>query len=46
MEELSDTLPEWQKRLISDRLEAITKNPGRLRRIEELFEELDTEENQ
>jgi hypothetical protein len=44
VDELDGTLPEWQKQLIDQRLEAIAKNPERLRPIDELFDELDKED--
>lgn len=45
MEELQDLLPQWQKKIIDSRLQAITGNPARLHAIEELFEELDKDED-
>ena len=41
VDDLDGTLPEWQKQLIDQRLEAIAQNPDRLRPIDELFDELD-----
>ena len=41
VDDLDGSLPEWQKQLIDQRLEAIAKNPDRLRPIDELFDELD-----
>jgi hypothetical protein len=38
--EVEDDLPQWEKDLIDSRLEAIAKNPERLKPIEGLFEEL------
>ena len=43
-DELDGPLPEWQKQLIDQRLEAIAQNPDRLRPIDELFDELDKED--
>jgi hypothetical protein len=37
---LEQELPQWEKDLIDSRLEAIAKNPERLKPIESLFEEL------
>jgi hypothetical protein len=36
-------IPEWQKQLIDKRMECIAQNPERVRPIEELFNELDSE---
>ena len=44
VEDLSPAIPQWQKDLIDERLQAIANNPQRLRPIEELFQELDSEE--
>lgn len=44
VDELDGPLPEWQKQLIDQRLEAIAQNPDRLRPIDELFDELDKED--
>lgn len=44
VDELDGTLPEWQKQLIDQRLQAISENPERLRPIDELFDELDKED--
>lgn len=41
VENLQSDTPQWQKDLVEKRLENIAANPGRLRPIEELFEELD-----
>lgn len=38
--EVEDDIPQWEKDLIDNRLEAIAKNPERLKPIEGLFEEL------
>lgn len=40
IENLEQDLPQWEKDLIDSRLDAIAKNPERLKPIEELFEEL------
>ncbi len=40
IETLEQELPQWEKDLIDSRLEAIAKNPERLKPIESLFEEL------
>jgi hypothetical protein len=44
VDELDGPLPEWQKQLIDNRLEAIAKNPDRLRPIDELLRDLDNED--
>jgi hypothetical protein len=44
VDELDGALLEWQKQLIDNRLDAIAKNPDRLRPIDELFDELDRED--
>lgn len=40
IENLEEELPQWEKDLIDSRLEAIAKNPERLKPIESLLEEL------
>ena len=40
---LSHELPQWQKDLIDERLEAIAINPKRIKPIEGLFHELNKE---
>ena len=40
IETLEQELPQWEKDLIDERLEAIEKNPERLQPIESLLEEL------
>ena len=40
IETLEQELPQWEKDLIDIRLQAIAKNPERLKPIESLFEEL------
>ena len=42
--DLDGLLPTWQKQSIDTRLEAIAKNPERLRPIDELFSDLDKED--
>lgn len=44
VDELDGPLAEWQKQLIDKRLEAIAKNPERLRPIDELLSDLDNED--
>ena len=39
-----EQIPEWQKKIIDQRLLAISQNPSSLRPIEELFDELDKED--
>jgi len=43
VDDLDGDLPDWQKQIIDQRLQAIAGDPNRLRPIEELFEELDNE---
>jgi hypothetical protein len=38
---INTELPEWQKNIIDARLADIKNNPGKIRPISELFEELD-----
>jgi ribosome-binding ATPase YchF (GTP1/OBG family) len=40
IETLEQELPQWEKDIIDSRLDAISKNPERLKSIENLFEEL------
>ena len=40
IESLDQELPQWEKDLIKSRLDAISKNPERLKPIESLIEEL------
>jgi hypothetical protein len=40
IETIDKDIPQWEKDLIDSRLDAISKNPKRLRPISELFEEL------
>jgi hypothetical protein len=40
IENLEQDLPQWEKDVIDSRLEAIAKNPERLKPIESLLEEL------
>jgi hypothetical protein len=39
LESSDQEIPEWQKKLLDSRLEAIAKDPSRVRPIEELFAE-------
>ena len=39
-----EELPQWQKNIIDQRQQAIAQNPATLRPIEELFEELDKDD--
>lgn len=41
IEEISNEIPEWQKELLTSRLEAIAKNPERVKPIKGLFDALD-----
>ena len=43
IDDVNGDLPDWQKQIIDQRLQAIAGDPNRLRPIEELFEELDNE---
>ncbi|MBE9464048.1 addiction module protein [Dyadobacter subterraneus] len=43
IETLESQIPDWQKELLDLRINAISKNPEKLRPIEELFDELDRE---
>lgn len=45
IDEMDNDLPEWQKEVIDERMEAIRKNPASVRPIEELLDELDKEED-
>lgn len=45
MGELQSSISNWQKLIIEQRLEAISNDPSRLHPIEELFEELDKDED-
>ena len=40
IEEISKDIPEWQKELLTSRLEAISKNPERVKPIQGLFDAL------
>ena len=42
VDNLDTEIPEWQKQLLDKRLEAIAKNPGSVKPIDELFDELDS----
>ena len=41
IEEVSSDIPDWQKELLTSRLEAIAKNPERVKPIQGLFDALD-----
>jgi hypothetical protein len=41
IDHLDAKLPEWQKQLLDDRLDAIEKNPELIRPMSELLDELD-----
>ena len=41
IDHLNEDIPDWQKRLIDNRLECIAQNPERIRPGKELIEELD-----
>lgn len=41
IEEISTDIPDWQKELLTSRLEAIAKNPERVKPIQGLFDALD-----
>lgn len=38
IEEICNDIPDWQKRILTTRLQSITKNPERVKPIEGLFE--------
>lgn len=40
IEEISSDIPDWQKELLASRLEAIAKNPERIKPIQGLFDVL------
>ena len=40
IEEISSDIPDWQKELLTSRLEAIAKNPRRVKPIQGLFDVL------
>jgi hypothetical protein len=40
IEEISSDIPEWQKEILTARLEAIAKNPERVKPIQGLFDAL------
>ena len=40
IEEISNDIPDWQKELLASRLEAIAKNPERVKPIQGLFDAL------
>jgi hypothetical protein len=41
IEEISNDIPDWQKEIISERLESMAKNPKRIKPIQGLFDVLD-----
>jgi hypothetical protein len=41
IEEIAEELPEWQKQILSSRMEAIAQNPERVKPIKGLFDALD-----
>ena len=41
---LEKDIPQWQKDIIDERLDAIAKNPKRLKAIESLFQALENED--
>ncbi len=41
IEEIANDIPDWQKEIISERLESIAKNPERIKPIQGLFDALD-----
>lgn len=43
IETLGSQIPDWQKELLDLRINAISRNPEKLRPIDELFDELDRE---
>lgn len=40
IEEISKDIPDWQKEILTSRLEAIAKNPERIKPIQGLFDAL------
>lgn len=40
IEEISSEIPDWQKEILTSRLEAIAKNPERIKPIQGLFDAL------
>ena len=45
IEEITEDIPDWQKKIITERLELLSKNPERSKPISELFEVLDRKIN-
>ncbi|REG91166.1 addiction module protein [Flavobacterium aquicola] len=41
IEEITDDIPDWQKEILSSRIEAISKNPEKVKPIKGLFDALD-----
>jgi hypothetical protein len=40
IEEISNDIPDWQKELLTSRIEAIVKNPERIKPVQGLFDAL------
>lgn len=45
IEEISSDIHDWQKEILTERLEAIAKNPKRIKPIQGLFDALDEKVN-
>ena len=45
IEEITEDIPNWQKKIIKERLEILSKNPERSKPINKLFEVLDRKIN-
>ena len=45
IEEITKDIPDWQKEILTKRLEAIAKNPERIKPIQGLFDALDKKVN-
>ena len=43
IDNLDEDIPQWQKQLLDRRLEIISKTPGSIKSIDELFTELDSD---
>lgn len=41
IEEITENIPDWQKKILSSRIEAIAENPERVKPIKGLFDTLD-----
>ncbi len=46
IEEISNEIPDWQKKLLTTRLEAIAKSPERVKPIQGLFDALNKKAKQ